>query len=121
MADEGSVTAKLTIEKSGTKLSVSYGDIKFDVTGKKFVQARQEIPTTEEALALGEVAVGGWFIAINRDSENYVEIKAASSAAALVKLLPGEPCLFRTSTAITSLRAIANTAAVQLEYAIFDA
>lgn len=87
--------------------------------GHNYVANVQEIGTNEEALALGDVTAPGYAILHNLDDENFVEIRAGSAEEDVIKLEPGDVQLVRFATATPY--AIANTAAVDLEYIIFEA
>lgn len=120
MADEIVLSVKLKYDKSSTSVDMKVADLKITVTGKLFVHHRQSIGTTEEALDLGAVPTGGWFIAINRDATNFVEIRQGTGTTDLIRLNAGEPCCFRMSGDTTAPFAIANTAAVELEYMLIE-
>lgn len=90
-----------------------------DVAATHRIQSVQTIGTTEEALALGDVATdGGAFYARNLDATNYVEIGLTGSY--VIKLLPGEYC-YLSGVSSRALYAKANTAAVALAYSLFSA
>lgn len=91
-----------------------------NISTKRYTRAKQSIGTVEEAINLGEVGAPGWFMAINRDATNYVEIKVGTGASIFAKLKPGEFCLLRLGSAAQAPYAIADTAACQLEYIVFD-
>lgn len=117
MADELTLRVDLTFEKDDDVLELLLGRIKRDVTGKKPLKHRQTIGTSEEAVVVGDVGAGGFFVGINKDATNYIELRPGSGLADLVRLKPGDPCLFRLTDDAT-LYAIANTAACDLLYAI---
>ncbi len=120
MADELTIRASLTFEKGDTEVELLLGPKKRDVAGTNGLKNRQSIGfAAEEAVLVGDVAAGGYFIAVNRDATNYVELRAGSGLADLIRLLPGDLCMFRLAADAT-LYAQANTAAVELEYAIVD-
>ena len=121
MANELTIRANLSFEKGGSLAELLLGPIDRDVAGTNFVRNRQIVGfAAEEALLLGDVAAGGYLIAINRDATNYVEIRPGSGVADLVKLLPGDFCMFRLASGATPY-VQANTAAVELEYLVVDA
>lgn len=120
MANEITVNASIKLEKQGTRMSLSVANIKIDVTGKRFIHPRQLIGTTEEALELGDIATGGWFMAINHDPTNFVSIRSGTGATNLVKLKAGEPCLFRLSGSSAAPFAIADTAPCDLEFVLVE-
>lgn len=89
-----------------------------DVAANPRIQSVQDIGTSEEALAIGDVATdGGAFFARNLDATNYVEIGLTGSY--VIKLLPGEYC-FLSGVSDKDLYARANTAAVKLAYALWS-
>lgn len=115
MAAELIVTISFKYEKDGSKLSESLSKT-VDVAGKQLVHHRQSVGTAAEALDLGEVTAGGYCLAINRDPTNFVEIRPTSTAVDTIRLKAGELACFRLSADATAPNAIADTAAVQLEY-----
>jgi len=122
VANEFTLNASLAYEDSeSADLLLSVVDKLVSITTKKFIHAKQSIGTSEEAIDLGELTAPlGWAIFINRDSTNYLEIRSGSGAANdVIRLNAGEFALFRFGSDVTAPYAIANTAACQLEYAIF--
>lgn len=115
MANELTVTAKLNFSKGGAKVTRAITDL-IDVAGDAFSHEIQSIPTSNTALTEG-AAVGtpGYYLIINLDATNYVEIGLTNSYA--IKLLAGEVCLFRADGAIY---AKANTAAVLVEFVLIE-
>jgi len=120
MADEATIRVSLSFAKGSTVVSLSLGPTKFDVAGSNALHNRQKIGTSEEAVLVGDVAAGGYFVAVNRDATNFVELRAGSGLADLARLEPGDVCLFRLTDDAT-LYAISDTAECELEYAIVDA
>jgi hypothetical protein len=121
MANELTIRASLSFEKDGTSVQLALGPTNFDVAGKNHLWNRQNVGfAAEEALLLGDVAAGGYLIAKNRDATNYVEIRPNTGVADLVRLKPGDFCIFRLADdAVPYVQA--NTAAVELEYIVVDA
>lgn len=120
MADELTLRCNLSFEKLGTIHELLFGPTDLDVSGNRPQRGRQNVGTTEEALLLGDAGVGGYLMAINRDATNYVEIRPGSGLADLVKLMPGDVCLFRLAADCTPY-VIANTAACDLDYVVIPA
>lgn len=123
MANELTLTLKAVFAKSGTSITfpdAAAQEISVTVSGTKFVHNRQSIGTSEEAIALGEVSTGGYFIGINRDATNYLEIRSGTGGTDLVRLNAGEVCCFRMSGDSSAPFAIANTAACELEYILWS-
>jgi len=120
MADELTLRVSLSFEKTGRLAELLLGPLKRDVAGNKPLSNVQSVGTAEEAIVVGDAGVGGYFVAVNRDATNFVELRGATGGADLVRLEPGDVCLFRLTDDAT-LYAIANTAAVDLEYVIVPA
>jgi PKD repeat protein len=76
---------------------------------------------TGTQISYGSLATQGWGWFHNLDTANYVELGVVVSGTfyPLTRLLAGEMQLFRVSPSAT-LYAKANTAAVLLEYEIYD-
>jgi hypothetical protein len=124
MADELTLRIYLSYVDSSTGDEYKWPhseEFTIDVTGTQWISHVQEIGTSEEAIELGEIATGGYFIAKNLDDTNFVEIRPGTGETDMVKLLPGESCLFRFSGDAAAPYAIADTAAVQLKYFLLEA
>lgn len=121
MSDELTLRASLSFTKGGTSKSLSFGPLDFDVAGTRAVANRQAIGfASAEAVLVGDVAAGGYFIGINRDPTNYITLRNGSGGTALVRLSPGDFCMFRIWPSAT-LFAVADTASCDLEYVVVDA
>lgn len=120
MSNELTISASVKFVKGSLNVSRSKSGLRIDVTGDKHVDLVQEIGTSEEALTLGEAAVGGYMMLENLDATNYVEIRPDTSVADLIKLLPGDIALFRTSDDAVPY-AIADTAPCDLRIIIIPA
>lgn len=118
MAGEFSAAVHVSFSSGDVSYSRSFNLSALATTGDKYVANVQNIGTSEEALALGGVTTPGWTIFQNLDDTNFVEIRAGSSEADVIKLKAGEVALARLATATPY--AIADTAAVDLEYIIFE-
>lgn len=119
MADELTARFQMSYTNGDDSFSLSAINQEKDVAAAARVQGVQTIGTSEEAIALGDVATdGGAFYARNLDDTNYVEIGLTGSY--VIKLLPGEFC-FLSGVSDKDLYARANTAAVQIAYALFSA
>jgi hypothetical protein len=119
MADELTIRASLSFEKNDTLVELLLGPKKRDVAGTHGKRERQNIGTVEEAVAMGDVAAGGYVLVVNRDPTNYVQLRSGTGLQAFARLLPGDFCLFRLDNGAT-LYAIANTAACDIEFAAVD-
>lgn len=119
MANEGTVSISLSFTKSGRSAELGKTGLQFDISGTDYSKQTQTIGTSEEAIALSDVTTGGYFCAVNRSSTYNIKIRAATGAADLIVLLPGEACCFRMQA--TAPYAIAITGAAELEYLLIDA
>ncbi len=120
MSNEITLYASLRGLKNSRLAEAVIEALKVDWTGDSFIHHIQSVAITEEALTLGDIATGGWFFAINRDSTNFVELRSGTGTVNVVKLKAGEFCLFRMSDDATSPFVIADTAAVELEYWLLE-
>src|SRR3990167_865110 len=123
MADEITLTWKVTFSKGGTEFTfpdAAKREIKISVTGSRFLHGRQSIGTSVEALQLGEVVTGGMLFGVNRDATNYIEIRSGGAGADLVRAKAGEPFFFRVSADTAAPNLIANTAACEVEYVLIE-
>ena len=121
MADEITVTVSFGFTKGGTSFVVGVEDLTPDVAGSQLIHHRHTVTTSEGALHLSGVGAGGWFFAINRDATNFVSIRQGTGATDMIKLLPGECCLFRLHDDAPAPYAIADTATCELEYWLVEA
>jgi hypothetical protein len=119
MADEITISASMKFTKGNYSVNVSKGGLQIDVTGTAYQDKIQTIGTSEEAIDLGDVGAGGWCFLENMDTTNYIEIRPATGAADLIKLLAGEIAMFRlTGDAVPF--AIADTGACDLRVVLID-
>lgn len=117
MVDELTVSVSLRFAKGGIDVSLSRSGVQLDVDGSDYTKNVQVVGITEELLQLGDVTPG-YILIVNLDRTNFVEVRAESGAADLVKILPGEPALFRLSSATPYV--IADTAPVRIEYLLIE-
>src|SRR3990167_4168263 len=119
MANELTLSIKATYAKSGTEITFpdpAHQSIQSTVTGSRFLVMRQAVGTSEEALELGDISTGGYCVMFNRDATNFVSIRPATGAANTIRINPGEFAVFRFGSGATAPFAIADTAAVDVEY-----
>lgn len=114
MANELNITVGLEYSKSGINLNKLKSKL-ITVTGTEAADFIQSIGTSEEAVALSDMATQGYVYAENLDSTNYVEIGLTGKLA--IKLKAGEFALFRTGGA---LYAQANTSAVRVRFIVIE-
>jgi hypothetical protein len=115
MAGELKLTIKLDYDKGSVDLDFPSTEFSVDVTSTLAHHGVQNIGTSEEAIELGGVAAGGYVLMVNRDATNYVEIREGTGIADLVRILPGEPALFRLTDTATAPFAVANSAGCDVE------
>jgi hypothetical protein len=121
VANEVQVAGSLRVSKGGTSEALDIGPLSLTLTGTRILHNRQNVGTSEEALALSEVVPGGWLLVINRDASNYVQLKTATGGTAFARLLAGEFCLLRLDSGLSAPFVQANTAACDIEYVILPA
>ncbi len=121
MADEITLSgalAYLDSELTSDELSVS--GLTASVATKLIQRIKMSIPITEVALKLGTITSLGWFIGINRDATNYVELRVSTGSTKFAKLTAGKFAIFQFGSGITAPYAIADTAACQLDYLLIS-
>lgn len=120
MADEITLKVYIDYAKSGVEVNRDITD-SFDVTNAPIASGVQNIGTSSEAIVINDLGSNqGYAFFHNLDATNYVEIGTYVSSVfyPAIKLKAGEFALVRLSPALT-YRALANTAAINLEYVIF--
>lgn len=120
MASEITVTVSLTFRKGGSVDGIDPGPVTVTMTGTNILRNRQTVGfAAEEALLLGDVPAGGWFIGVNRDPTNYIRIRGAAGQTPLARTRAGEPACFRIDAGATPT-VQADTAACELDYLILE-
>jgi hypothetical protein len=124
MADEISFSAKLTVTSGN--LSETSGGVSdtFDLadTSPAATGGIAAIGfAAHEALAMGDVSTAGWAYFKNLDATNFVTIgvDVSSTFYPFLKLKAGEYCICPLGTSAPYAKA--DTAAVQLQFRIYDA
>jgi hypothetical protein len=126
MANEITVTASLNYTNSAASIASQTLTIKspgkFSITGSDFTQSTMSVPTTAGGTAIPRASLGtpGWAMIKNLDATNYVEILSAVAGTVMIRLNANEVALFRFAQGITAPAAIANTAAVIIEYLFLE-
>lgn len=122
MANELTINGSVAFSKGNVATkTLAVQTLRANVSGADFIQATQSIPTTAGGTAISiPAAIGtpGWFFIKNNDATNYVTILDSVSGAALLKLKAGEVAMGRFASAAPA--ALANTAAVVIEYLIVE-
>jgi len=117
MAGELVVKASLEYRKSGIARSIAK-EIARDVAGTIVFDNIQTVGTSEEAILLGDVGVGGYMLAVNLDTTNYVQLKSATGVTPHARLLAGDIALYRLDASATAPFAQANTGACDVQFFI---
>lgn len=123
MANEASVVTMMTFAK-GNVSSIARGSttaFTLNVSGAKYHQGVQNIGTSEEQISFGDITNPGMCFLKNLDATNYVEIRAATGTADLMKIPAGKVAVFQFAADCTAPYAIADTASVNLEVFVVEA
>lgn len=118
MANEITLSAKLSISKSGVEEDLSFTGIQVTQSGSNWIKNIQSIATSETALQKGSVTTPGICIIKNLDSTNFVSVRHTTGGSNCLKIKPGEAQLIRFSNSAPYL--IADTAAVRIEYLLLE-
>lgn len=122
MANEISYSLSLSVAKGSLSDSKSTSGTA-NMNGTHYAGGAMNVPTTAggTVIPLGSVATTGFTWLRNLDGTNYVEIgvQVAGTFYPLLRLKPGEPQVVRFSPSQAPY-ALANTAAVALEYRIIE-
>lgn len=122
MADELTLNATLQYDdEENTSTHVQINSLLVSLASFQFTRAKQSIGTSEEAIVLGGVTTPKWFIAVNTDDTNFVQIKTGTGGTIFAKLLPGEFCFLPLGSGAQAPYAIADTAACLLDYFVGNA
>ena len=119
MANELTISASLKYQKGDRKLDVAKSGVQIDVTGTDFIQKTQTVGTSVEDLDLGDIGTPGYMFVRNLDATNFVSIRHGASGDNVVKVRSGGIALFELAS--NDPQAIADTAAVEIEYTIIEA
>lgn len=117
MADELSVNITLSYTKNGVAHRLQLVDL-VDVSGNAAIRNVRTVATTDETLALGDVATIGYVYLHNLDATNYCDFGSDGSSYPL-RLKPGEHAVVRWNAA--ALHAKAHTSTTKIESWIIEA
>lgn len=127
MADEFTVSSLLRISKGFQQDIKNASNIRITQTGDGSAGGVQNIGTSAEAIDLGDVVTTGlcWFRNLDPVDGNFVQLGmdvGGGGFEEFIKILPGEPCgPFRLDMVATGvLQAKADTAAIELQYIIYE-
>jgi hypothetical protein len=119
MANEITVTQKITLTKGNHAVKVAPSAQTFDQTGVGAFDSVQDIATSEESMAaFGDVTTEGWCYLRNLDAANFVQVGFATGVYG-IRLEAGEPASFRCEPGLT-LYLKANTAACNVRVVVFE-
>lgn len=113
MASELQIQLSIAFNKSNAALSRSFTAAFFDVSGTAGVANVIAVGTSDETLALGDVATPGWLYMKNLDATNFITA-GADGTLYNIKMKAGEPFLGRWNGAAIHVKA--NTAQCNMEY-----
>lgn len=122
MAEEISITARMSVSNGNLKLNMGGTTQKFDqTTAKGGNPGTVNIGTSDEAISLGDISSAGWAYFRNLDTTNYVEIGPTSGGALVpfLRLEAGEEAVLRLTPSV-ALRGQANTAACNVMIAVLE-
>lgn len=123
MADEARVQFSMSIAKGNLEYTKS-GNFQADVaTGKGPTPGAIAVSTSGVTVDLSELSTPALCVFKNLDATNFVEVGLYISTTfyPLFELLPGESYPLRLSRNVGTLRARANTAAINLVVEAFEA
>src|SRR3990167_4249568 len=121
MAAEITVSGSVRCDRYNATFEVSKVGLSVDQSGTNNFHGVQNIGTSEEQIQTGEVTPAQcWIFLRNMDSTNFIELRLQSAGVKFCKLKANEFALFRLGSGLPGLWAIADTAACNLEYMIFD-
>jgi hypothetical protein len=117
MANEISITAKLSVSKSGTTVTNATSTDSIDMTGTNMLTLVQSIGTSYEALTLTDIDTAAkYFVMLrNKDATNYVEVSFDAGSTFSLRMDAGELCGPLPMVAGEQIGCRANTAACEVE------
>lgn len=118
MSNKINYSLQLNIVNGSASDSVKTGTLFADQSGTLAIGGIQNIGTSAEAFAMGEVVSSGFAFFRNVGTTNYVDIGTGTGTnfTAFLKLKAGEAAVLRLGTNAPTGRA--NTAAVNVQYKI---
>jgi hypothetical protein len=122
MAEELKIGTSFSYLKDGMSLSLALSALAVDVAGDGAIHTRQNIGfAAEEALLVpADIATLGYCIVVNRDSTNFVEIRPGTGVQDMIVVRPGKFAVFEFAPGVTAPYAIADTAAVEIEFILLE-
>jgi hypothetical protein len=125
MSQEIGLQAALTYSNPAVPVvgvALSFALKKFNIAGSAFQEGIQSIPTTAggTALSVSGLATLGFYFVINTDTVHYVELMDAVSGNKICKIPAGACAVGYFPTGCTAPAALANTAAVKIQYLFLE-
>lgn len=120
MASEITFSGSLSMVKTGLTISGT-GSVVATLAGNTGIGTVQNIGTSTEAIAMGDVATPGYLFLKNQDATNYIQIgltNPVSAGDAFLTLLAGEFAIVPTRQ--TSIYAIAVGGACDLQVVLTE-
>jgi hypothetical protein len=116
------ITGVLNYLNSPMSANLNVGGLYVAISGSHYTQGSMTATTTAGGLALpvANLANLGWYMIVNNDPTNYVDILTAVSGTAFTRLLPGDFTMGRFNPAITAPAVLAHTASLQISYLILE-
>jgi hypothetical protein len=117
MANEISITAKLSVSKSGTTVTNATSTDSINMTGTNMLTLVQNVGTSYEALTLTDIDTASkYFVMLrNKDATNYVEVSFDAGSTYSLRMDAGELCGPLPMVAGEQIGCRANTAACEVE------
>lgn len=117
MANEISITAKLSVSKGGTTVTNATSTDSIDMTGTNMLTLVQNIGTSYEALTLTDIDTASKYFVLlrNKDATNYVEVSFDAGSTYSLRMDAGELCGPLPIVAGEQIGCRANTAACEVE------
>jgi hypothetical protein len=120
MADELTINIQAIMRLNGIQELVSPGQLLVDASAFGISPTVQNIGTSSETVDQTGVGTAGYAFFQNQDTTNFIKIGPDSTGIVdFIKLLPGEYCLLPLKPSVV-IKAIADTAACDLLYKIFE-
>jgi len=122
MANEIQITASLTVyapTAMSSALSRAFNGLQFNQNTYETTYGVLTVTTAGVAIPLGGIAAPHWFVGVNQDPTNYLQLKNGSGGAVVVRLYPGEVAFFPWDNGATPY-AVSSTASTTLEYLLLS-
>jgi len=81
MANEIQASGNLGFTKGSLSAALQFAQANFTMAGTNYERFSMSVPTSATAIPLGGITTPGWFLIVNKDLTNYVEIYVSSGGA----------------------------------------